>query len=134
MSARETFSPNWPRLQNRPLTYSPVVKKGNLLFLSGITAVDPDTGKVVGEGDMAVQARRVFENIKDMLEAAGATFDDVVKTVDFIVPAAVKDYAATSDIRREYFKGNFPAATGVIVHSLLRPTMLIEVDVIAVLD
>lgn len=134
MSARETFSPNWPRLKNRPLTYSPAVKKGNMLFLSGVAAVDQTTGKIVGEGDLVAQTRMVFENIKDVLEAAGATFDDVVKTVDYIVPAALPNYAATADIRREFFKDSFPAATGVIVNSLVRPTMLIEVDVIAVLD
>ena len=133
MSARETFSPNWPRLRNRSLTYSPAVKKGNLLFLSGVGATDPTTGKVVGEGDLEVQTRRVYQNIQDMLEAAGATFDDVVKTVDYIVPAALPSYAATADIRREFFENNLPAATGVIVNRLLRLSMLIEVDVIAVL-
>ena len=133
MSARETFCPNWPRLQNRLLTYSPAVNKGNMLFLSGITAADPTTGKIVGESDLVAQTRRVFENIKDMLETAGATFDDVVKTVDYIVPAALPSYATTADIRREFFENNLPAATGVIVNRLLRPSMLIEVEVIAVL-
>jgi enamine deaminase RidA (YjgF/YER057c/UK114 family) len=68
-----------------------------------------------------------------MLEADGATFDDVVKTVDYIVPAALPSYATTADIRRELFENNLPAATGVIVNRLLRPSMLIEVEVIAVL-
>ncbi len=131
MSARQTFSPNWARLQNRSLTYSPAVKKGNLIFLSGVTAVDPTTGKIVGKGDLEVQTRMVYQNIKDVLEAAGATFDDVVKTVDYIIPAALPSYAVTANIRREFFKDNFPAATGVIVNSLLRPDMLIEIDVIA---
>lgn len=133
MTARYTFSPDWPRLKDRPLTYSPAVKKGNMLFLSGITAVDPVTGKVI-KGDLEAQTRMVFQNIKDILEAAGATLDDVVKTTDYITPAALPSYKVTADVRREFFKDNFPAATGVIIHSLIRPDMLIEIDAVAVLD
>jgi len=59
---------------------------------------------------------------------------DVIKTVDFITPQAVPDYPATAEIRREYFRGNYPAATGVIVHGLLRRDWLIEIEVLAVLD
>ena len=134
MSQREVFNPNWPRLKNRSPTFNLAVKKGSLLFLSGVGPVDPVSGKIVGVDDIEAQTRMVYENIKDMLASAGATFDDVVKTTEYITPAALPNYKATADIRREYFKKDFPAATGVIVSSLVRPDMLIEIDAIAVLD
>ena len=56
-----------------------------------------------------------------MLEAAGATVDDIVKTVDDIIPAALPGYSAIADIRREFSMTNLPKATGVIVNRLLLP-------------
>ena len=55
-----------------------------------------------------------------------------MKTVDYITPT--EGYRGTADIRREYFKNGFPAATGIVVKELLRPDALIEIDAIAVLD
>ena len=75
-----------------------------------------------------------YDNIKAMLESAGATFNDVVKTTEYITPATLTNYKLTADIRREYFKGNFPAATAVVANRLIHSDMLIEIDVIAVLD
>ena len=106
MPKREVFEPDWPRLAGRGRSYSPAVKKGNLLFISGMTSYDRE-GNKVGSGDVVAQTRQIFENMKDVLETAGATFDDVVKTVDYIVPEALQDYRATGEIRREYFKDNF---------------------------
>ena len=133
MSKREKFQPDWPRMARWGRTFSPVVKKGSLLFLSGITSRDRE-GNNVWPGDVVAQTRQIFENMKDVLEAAGATFDDVVKTVDYIVPEALPNYKATAEIRREYFKDDFPAATGVVVNRLLHREYLIEIDAIAVVD
>ncbi len=133
MPKREVIKPDWPRLAGRGRTYNPAVKKGNLLFISGMTSYDRE-GNKVGVGDIVAQTRQIYENMKDVLEAAGATFDDVVKTVDYIVPEALQDYRATAEIRREYFKDNFPAATGIVVNRLLSKESLIEIDAIAVVD
>ena len=79
--------------------------------------------------------RYIFESVKNLLEKMGASMDDVIKTTDYITPQAVPDYAKTAGIRREYFKeDSYPAATGVVVHSLLRPDWLIEIDFLAVVD
>jgi enamine deaminase RidA (YjgF/YER057c/UK114 family) len=67
-----------------------------------------------------------------VLEAAGSSFDDVVKTVDYIT--TLEGYKGTADVRREYFKNAFPAATGIVVKELVRPDALIEIDAIAVLE
>jgi len=133
MPKREAFKPDWPRLVGRGRSYSPAVKKGNLLFISGMTSYDRE-GNKVGPGDIVAQTRQIFENMKDVLETAGATFDDVVKTVDYIVPEALQDYRATGEVRRDYFKDNFPAATGIVVNRLLSKESLIEIDAIAVVD
>jgi enamine deaminase RidA (YjgF/YER057c/UK114 family) len=107
------------------------VRKGNLLFISGLTATD-EQGNIVGKGDIVLQTRQIFEKLRKILEAAGGSFDDIVKTVDYVT--TTENYRGTADVRREYFRNAFPAATGVVVKALLRPEALIEIDAIAVLD
>jgi enamine deaminase RidA (YjgF/YER057c/UK114 family) len=130
MGKREVVNPGLSGFDR--YTFSPgVVKEGKMLFISGLTATDED-GKLVGEGDIVAQTRRIYEVIANILEAAGATFDDVVKTTDYIT--TTENYRGTADVRREFFGTEFPAATGVIVAGLLRPGALIEMDAIAVID
>ena len=112
-------------------TFSPAVRKGNLLFISGLTATD-DKGNIIGKGDIVAQTRQIFAKIKNLLEAAGGSFADIVKTVDYII--TTEGYRGTAEVRREYFPHSFPAATGIVVKELLRPDALIEIDAIAVLD
>lgn len=132
MSRRIVVNPGWEYYQK--FTFSPAVKKGNLLFISGIDAAerDPVTGEVAARGDIVAQTRVIYEKIKAILEAAGATFDDIVRTVDYIT--TTENYKDTAQVRREYFRGDFPAATGVVVKELLGKGALIEIDAIAVLD
>jgi len=130
MGKREVINPGFPGFDR--YTFSPgVVKEGKMLFISGITAAD-DQGNIIGKGDIVTQTRAIFERIGEILKAAGATFDDVVKTVDYIT--TTENYRGTADVRREFFKKEFPAATGVIVAGLLRPDALIEMDAVAVID
>jgi len=112
-------------------TFSPgVIMEGRLLFISGITATDDD-GAILGKGDIVTQTRVIFEKMGRILAAAGAGFEDVVKTVDYIT--TTENYRDTADVRREFFKKDFPAATGVVVAGLLRPDALIEIEAVAVL-
>jgi aminoacrylate peracid reductase len=127
MGDKEIVNPGWEHF--RKLTFSPGVKRGNLLFISGTTATD-DEGNLVGEGDIVAQTRQIFRRIGKILEAAGASFDDIVMTTDYIT--TTEGYRGTAEVRREFFKNGFPAATGVIVAGLLRPGALIEIDAIAV--
>ncbi len=132
MSKRETVNPGWTIFDH--LTFAPAVRKGNMLFISGTdaTMIDPDTGKLVVKGDFAEQYRTIFEKMKMILEAAGATFDDVVWTCDYI--RTREGYKATADVRREFFGKSFPASTGIVVKELLSRDALIEMDAIAILD
>ena len=141
---RQPINPGWSRFDR--LTFPPATQHGNLLFISGLTASDDD-GNLVGPGDIAAQARRIYEIMAQILVEAGATFDDVVKTTDYIIttpqardgtPSQVlSGYRDTAQVRRDIFgddnPAGFPAATGVIVAGLLRPGALIEIDAIAVI-
>ncbi len=128
MNRYEAISPG--RWSDR-LTFSPAIRVGNLLFISGTTATDENL-KIVGVGDIAEQTRQIFRKWEPILRAAGASFDNVVDTTDYFV--TLEGYAGTADVRREFFRPPYPAATGVQVARLIRPEALIEIKGIAVLD
>lgn len=129
MHSLEIVNPGWPRYER--YTFSPAVRKGNLLFISGLTATDEE-GNLIGEGDIVAQTRHIFGQIEEILRAVGGSLDDIVKTVDYIV--TTEKYRDPADVRREVFPRGFPAATGIVVKELLRPGALIEIDAVAVLD
>ena len=95
--------------------YSHAVRTGALVYLSGQTPIDPATGGLV-PGDVAVQAERVFANLAAVLEAAGATFDDVVKVNVYLTDMA--DFAAVNAVYARTFAEPFPARTTVAVAGL----------------
>jgi reactive intermediate/imine deaminase len=102
---------------------------GRLVFCSGAVAFGPD-GSVVGEGDIAAQTRQVMENLKVALEAAGATFADVVKITNYVID--VSEYPKVAPVREEYLKKPYPASSMVEVRGLMIPELLIEIEAIAV--
>ena len=107
--------------------YSQAVKAGNLLFISGQIPLDPATGNLV-EGDVTVQAQRVFENVKAILAEAGATFDNVVKTTVFLKD--MNDFAAMNAVYGQYYAENCPARSAVEVGRLPKD-VLVEIETIA---
>jgi len=113
-------------------TYSAAVRRGPFLFISGVIARDPATGKVVGRGDIVAQADFIFRKIGKILEEAGGSFDDVVKTTDYVT--TLEGYSGTAAVRRKYFSNGFPAATGVVVKSLVNAEAMIEIDAIAIIE
>jgi 2-iminobutanoate/2-iminopropanoate deaminase len=100
------------------LTYRPVVQKGKLVCLSGVTGTELATGNPV-DGDTLVQMRRALENAQKMLAEAGMGWDDVMMVVDFVVPEALQLYPQTADIRREIFKSALPPSTGVVQNGIV---------------
>jgi reactive intermediate/imine deaminase len=130
MPEKHVIDPGWKWDANFPLSQG--LKVGNLLFLSGQVAVDSD-GNIVGKGDLKAQTRQVFENIKTILEKAGASFDNVVKMTTYFT-TDIRHYEDYFAVRREYFKGVNPASTGVQVAALAFEGLLLEVEVIAVLN
>lgn len=107
--------------------YSQAVKCGGMLFCSGQIPLDPATGEMVS-GDVTVQAERVMNNIAAVLTAAGAGFDDVIKTTIFLVDMA--DFAAVNAVYGNRFPSHKPARSTVAVKSLPRGALL-EIEVIA---
>jgi 2-iminobutanoate/2-iminopropanoate deaminase len=125
---REALSP--PGFPPAIGPYSPTIKVGNMLFLSGSIPMDPATGQMV-TGDIAEQATRVMENIKALLQSAGADFRHVVKTTVFL--ADMNEFAAMNAVYATYFAAPYPARSTVQVARLPRDCRL-EIEVIAVLD
>ena len=117
----------WPDTR----TFSPAVRVGNLLFLSGTTATD-DRGELVGRGDIVAQTRQIYRKLAAVLRAAGAGLEDVVSTTEYVT--TTENYTRPADVRREVFGGPpYPTATGVIVAGLLREGALIEISAVAVI-
>jgi 2-iminobutanoate/2-iminopropanoate deaminase len=110
--------------------YSPALKIGNLLFLSGSIPLDPTSGQLV-EGGIAEQTRRVMENIKALLEAGGASFQNVARTTVFMVDLG--EFATMNEIYASYFTAPYPARSTVQVVKLPKDVR-VEIDVIAVLE
>jgi 2-iminobutanoate/2-iminopropanoate deaminase len=107
--------------------YSPALRAGDLLFISGQIPIDPSTGQLV-QGDAAVQARRVMDNLGALLKAAGLSFDHVVRTTVFL--ADLNDFAIMNEVYASYFKEPRPARATVQVARLPRDAR-IEIDAIA---
>jgi enamine deaminase RidA (YjgF/YER057c/UK114 family) len=102
------------------------------IYISGQVPTN-ERGEIVGKGDFAAQTRQVYENLKITLQAAGATFQDVVKMTTFVKDYKVEYLATLRSIRAEYLpKDDPPASTLVGVQSLYSPDVLIEIEAIAV--
>ena len=107
--------------------YSQAVQAGNMLFVSGQLPVDPATGAFAGE-DITTQTRQSLTNVKNILEAAGYTTADVVKTT--VLLANMGDFAAMNAVYAEFFTENKPARAAFAVKDLPRGA-LVEIEAIA---
>jgi reactive intermediate/imine deaminase len=128
---RESLNPAGVAAPVGPYANTVRATGGTLVFVSGCVSFDAE-GNVVGEGDIAVQTRQCMENMRLCLEAAGATFADVVKITNYVLDAA--DYRLVAPIRREYISEPYPASTLVEVKGLILPELLIEIEAVAVVD
>lgn len=120
-----------PEGLSRPTGYSHVVsaRGGKTIYIAGQIALDAG-GQLVGKGDLAAQAKQVFDNLSIALKAAGATFDNVVKTNYYMRDAG--QVAVVREIRSKYFTKELPASTLIEVPRLAQPDFLIEIEVVAV--
>jgi 2-iminobutanoate/2-iminopropanoate deaminase len=107
--------------------YSPAVRAGQLVFLSGQVPMDPATGNLI-EGDLAAQTRRVLDNLGALLTAAGLSFANVVRTTVFL--ADMNDFAAMNSVYATFFSEPYPARSTVQVSRLPKDAR-IEIDLIA---
>jgi 2-iminobutanoate/2-iminopropanoate deaminase len=110
--------------------YSPAIKAGNLLFISGQIPVDPATGNLI-QGAIGEQADQVMRNLTALLRAAGASFTNVVRTTVYL--ADMNDFAGMNEVYSKYIVDPPPARATVQVARLPRDVK-IEIDAIAVLS
>ena len=106
--------------------YSQAIVCGNMLYTSGQIPLDPATGAMVGE-NVTEQTERVMQNLAAVLEAAGSSFDNIVKTTCFL--ADIADFAAFNAVYAKYIT-SAPARSCVAVRDLPKGS-LVEVEVIA---
>jgi reactive intermediate/imine deaminase len=109
--------------------YSQAVRVGNTIWVSGQIPLDPATKELVG-GDIEAQTRRVFENLKIIVLAAGASLDEVVKVNIFLID--LSHFALVNKVMAEYFRAPYPARAAVGVASLPRGAQ-VEVECIVAL-
>ena len=118
-----------------PTGYTHVVstRGQRTIYISGQVAMDRN-GNLVGAGDLRAQATQVFENLKNALAAAGASFSDIVKLTMFLVNYKPELRSVIREVRGQYISGNAPASTLVGVQALAVEGWLIEIEAIAVTD
>ncbi len=106
-----------------------VAVTGQLVFVAGQIALDPATGKLVGLGDVATQTEQVIANLKAILEAAGASFDNVVKTSVFLKD--MNDFGTVNQVYGKYFGGDNAPARACVEVSRLPKDVAVEIECIA---
>ena len=116
--------------QAEPIShFTDAVRAGELLFVSGIVAVDAD-GALVGGADVVAQTRHVFENMRAVLAAAGCGFEDIVKVTIFLTD--IDDRPSINPVRQEVFGSMRPASTLVEVPRLAVPGAKVEIECVAI--
>ena len=118
-----------PKLPATRGIFSHGTRHGNTVYVSGQVAIDGQ-GNIVGVGDIKAQTRQVLENIKAVLDQAGATMDDIVKVTVFITD--MSQFSEIHEVRAQYFTGTYPASTMVEVRALAFPDLLIEMEAVAI--
>jgi 2-iminobutanoate/2-iminopropanoate deaminase len=108
-----------------------IAASGQFVFVAGQIPLDPATGQIVGEGDVSKQTEQSISNLKAILEAAGATVSDVVKTSVFL--ANMNDFAAMNAVYAKYFEEETAPARACVEVSRLPKDVLVEIECIAVI-
>ncbi len=112
-----------------PGQFSHVVKKGKMVFISGQTA-EPEAK--TGNLEPMAQAERVFSYLKSAVKAAGGDMSDIVKINIYLTD--LSQFPAILEWRPKFFKEPYPAATCLVVNSMVRPELIMEIEAIAILD
>ena len=134
---RERIMPEGHWDWSMPTPFSQGWKAGDFLFTGGQISAD-DKGRVVGDGDIELQTRNVFEGIKTVLEEGGCTWADVIKLNTYYVFDGTDEeltpyWEKMTNVRMQYLADPGPAATAVRVAGLIYPGLLIEAEAIALL-
>ena len=110
--------------------YNQAVLKGNTLYTSGQIAINPETGELI-EGTIEIETKQVMENMKAVLEAAGMTFENVVKTSIFIMN--MNDFSSINAVYGSYFNETTAPARETVQVACLPKNVNVEISMIAIL-
>ncbi len=120
-----------PPFIHKTVGYSHAVQAGDTLYIAGQVALDAD-GNLVGESDIEAQVAQVWQNLRAVLAYAGGSVEDLVKITVFTTDIAHRPAIAAA--RDAVFpNGRYPASTFLVVQSLARPELLVEIEAIAVI-
>ena len=125
---KQCFNP--PGLARPIAPFSWATRSGNLIFLAGNAALNPE-GKLVGEGDIRRQTEVTLENIKVAVEAAGGTLSDILKTTVYLNDVA--NYGGMNEVYRRYFPSD-PPARATLLTGFDVDGMLVEIEAVAALE
>lgn len=124
------------RTDNAPAPVGPynqaIAASGQMVFVAGQISLDPNTGEIVGAGDVVKQTEQVMANLVAILTAAGAKTEDVVKTSVFL--ADMNDFGAMNGVYAQYFDEASAPARACVQVSRLPKDVLVEIDCIAVVS
>lgn len=109
-----------------------IATTGQMLFIAGQIPLDPQSGNIVGEGDITAQTQQVMTNIQAILNEAGANWEDVVKTSVFLTDLA--NFSPMNQVYAEYFVEDTAPARACVEVSRLPKDVLVEIECIAVID
>ena len=109
-----------------------IATSGQMLFLAGQIPLEPQSGKIIGEGDITAQTQQVMVNIEAILTEAGANWNDVVKTSVFLTDLA--NFTAMNQVYAEYFEEKTAPARACVEVSRLPKDVLVDIECIAVID
>jgi reactive intermediate/imine deaminase len=113
---------------NPPIShYTDAVRFGNILLISGLAPVDEDMN-LIGGDDAAAQTRQIFVNMEKILDAAGASFADVLRVTVYLTD--INDRSTINPVRQEYFGDTRPASTLIGINELAIPGMKVEIEAI----
>jgi 2-iminobutanoate/2-iminopropanoate deaminase len=112
-------------------THVVVTSEQPLVFISGQLARDK-AGNIVGPRDMRLQIKQVGENLRNALEAVGASLKHLVKTTTFVTD--IDEFFKHADVRNDYLGVGLPASTTIEVRRLSHPDLMVEIEAVAVLD
>jgi Putative translation initiation inhibitor, yjgF family len=121
----ELVNPGWKRYET--LTYSPGVKAGRTLYMSGFAALDMETQQALHPGDLQAQAEVTYGTILELLRYAGLGPADLLETTEYCVESALPEYRVVAGVRERLLSPPWPASTGAMCAALLRPEFLLEV-------
>lgn len=111
--------------------FSHAIKVGNIIYVAGQPGLD-ENSQPVAPGDIVAQTERAYENLKRVLEEAGASLTDIVKMDIYVTD--INAFGKTREVRRRYFGSHYPASTAVQVDKLIPEGSMVEISAIAVVD